>query len=414
MDLVRIQLQVAMGKSLTSLNLTQPHSSAANVTRRGHAIEARLCAEDASQGFVPCAGRIAAWRSSRASSAFAFHPASGVRYDAGYGSGSEVSIYYDNLLAKVIAYGETREEAAHKLDAALRETVVLGVDTNLPLLRAILRHPAFLAGRVNTHFIPTYKELVVPNKDAVVDRDLAIVAMVWSWHVRESARTLLRHVPSAWRSGPRRYLKESFTIDKEQYDVEYHVVHQHNTTNHKPQQFHVRVGGNELDVTLCSHTELPGGVYEIDVEIGTQQQRFIVTSPPSPTTEDRYHEPLPIYIHSLHAGNRTLATVPRFPAALRADIGDIAHAGNAANAGAGNATQGSAQGRYCAPMPGKVVRVCVRVGDAVRAGEALVVLEAMKMENTINAAGAGKVVAVNVKEGDVVNVKALLVEVQKE
>lgn len=321
-DLVRTQLLIAMGRSLASLNLTQPNSDAANVVRTGHAIEARLCAEDASRGFVPCAGTIAAWRTAPASSAFELHPASGLRYDAGYGTGSTVSIYYDNLLAKVIAHADTREEAARKLDAALRDTVVLGLDTNLPLLRAILQHPAFTAARVNTHFIPTHEAQLLNNKpDASLERDLVIAAMVWSWLVRQNARTLWRNAASAWRNGARKFIEEKYKIGEIEFTVAYNTLHDHTTTSHAPQRFDVRVGGGEHAVTLRAHTRR-AEVYELDIEIDAQMQHYVVTSspssPPSESSlshpEDRYHIPQPIYIHNARTGNRTVVAQPRFPA----------------------------------------------------------------------------------------------------
>jgi len=402
LDLVRTQLLIAMGRSLASFNLMQPGSDAANVVRRGHAIEARLCAEDAGRGFVPCAGTIAAWRTAPASGAFELHPTSGVRYDAGYGAGSTVSIYYDNLLAKVIAYADTREGAVRRLDAALRDTVVLGLDTNLPLLRAILQHPEFAAARVNTHFIPMHQaQLLHHEHDAILDRNLAVVAMIWSWLVRQNARTLWRHTPSMWRNNTRKFLEERYKVDDKDYTVAYSAVYDHAATNHTPQRFDVRVGSDEITVTLRAHTQL-AEVYELDVEIDTQTQHYHISAPPpspplSQDPEDRYHTPLPIYIHNARAGNRTVIAQPRYPTR-----GDDANPHTVL------------QGKYCAPMPGKVVRMCVKEGERVKVGQVLVVVEAMKMENSITAVEEGVVVKVGAKEGDLVNVKALLVEVKKE
>ena len=398
-DLVRTQLLIAMGRSLGSLNLTQPAGDAANLVRKGHAIEARLCAEDAERGFVPCAGTIAAWRTAPLSSAFELHPASGVRYDAGYGTGSTVSIYYDNLLAKVIAYADTREEAARRLDAALRDTVVLGLDTNLPFLRAILQHPVFTEGRVNTHFIPTHQMQLLNNRhDAASDRTLVIVAMVWSWLVRQNARTLWRHAPSMWRNNARKFVEERYKVEDTEYTVAYNAAHDHAASNHTPQQLTVRVGGDETTVTLRAHA-CHAEVYELDIEIDTRMQRYTISSPPSSTPqdpEDRYHLPLPIFIHNSRTGNRTVTAQPRFPAQ------------------SGEETHTVMNGRYCSPMPGKVVRMCVKEGQRVRVGEVLVVVEAMKMENSLAAVEEGVVVRVGAKEGDLVNVKALLVEVKKD
>jgi acetyl/propionyl-CoA carboxylase alpha subunit len=135
-DLVRAQLLVASGQGLP-----WPRGS---LTQRGHAIEARIYAEDASRGFLPQAGRLLLYREPRLP---------GVRVDAGVVEGSEVSVFYDPMLARVIASGETREAAIARLVAALRDYPILGVRTNIPFLIGVLEHPRFRAGEVDTGFL---------------------------------------------------------------------------------------------------------------------------------------------------------------------------------------------------------------------------------------------------------------------
>jgi acetyl/propionyl-CoA carboxylase alpha subunit len=135
-DLVNWQLRVAAGEPL-------PFAQS-DIRPRGHAIEARVYAEDPAVGFLPSIGDI---------TLYAPPAGPGVRVDDGIESGSAVSPYYDPMLAKVIAWGQDRGEAIRKLDRALRETVVLGVTTNIPYLRAILSHPAFVAGQTSTNFL---------------------------------------------------------------------------------------------------------------------------------------------------------------------------------------------------------------------------------------------------------------------
>ena len=129
-DLVGWQLRIAMGG---------PLPPAGTWVGRGHAVEARVCAEDPENGFLPSAGEILAWREPRGP---------GIRVDAGFGAGSAVPPFYDSLLMKVIAHGETREEAIRRLDAALAETAVLGVRTNIGYLRQVLASADFRAGRL--------------------------------------------------------------------------------------------------------------------------------------------------------------------------------------------------------------------------------------------------------------------------
>ena len=159
-DLVNWQLRVAAGEPLP---FTQN-----DIRPRGHAIEARVYAEDPALGFLPSIGQIAL---------YAPPAGPGVRVDDGIESGSAVSPYYDPMLAKVIAGGQDRAEAIRKLDRALRETVVLGVTTNIPYLRAILAHPAFVAGHTSTNFLAEHLPDWSPPAEASAAEWVA--AAVW-------------------------------------------------------------------------------------------------------------------------------------------------------------------------------------------------------------------------------------------
>jgi acetyl/propionyl-CoA carboxylase alpha subunit len=136
LDLVRAQLLVASNEPL-------PWASP-GITQRGHAIEARVYAEDPANGFVPQAGRILLYREPRMP---------GIRIDSGVGEGSDVPVHYDPLLAKVMATSATREEAITRLVCALREFPILGIRTNIEFLLRILEHPQFLAGDAHTGFV---------------------------------------------------------------------------------------------------------------------------------------------------------------------------------------------------------------------------------------------------------------------
>jgi acetyl-CoA carboxylase biotin carboxylase subunit len=150
-DLVRAQLLVASGEPLP-----WPEGSLA---QRGHAIEARVYAEDPDRGFVPQAGRIVLYREPRMP---------GIRVDSGVAEGSEVSVHYDPMLAKVIASGETRQLAIARLTAALRAFPILGIRTNIPFLLRVLDHTAFRAGEVDTGFLDREAgALVQGTSDAV-------------------------------------------------------------------------------------------------------------------------------------------------------------------------------------------------------------------------------------------------------
>jgi acetyl/propionyl-CoA carboxylase alpha subunit len=138
LDLVRAQILVASGEPLPW--------RAGSLSQRGHAIEARVYAEDPEHGFLPQAGRVLLYREPTMP---------GIRVDSGIVEGGEVTVHYDPMLAKVIASGETRHVATARLVAALRDFPILGIRTNIPFLLRILEHPKFRAGDVETRFLDT-------------------------------------------------------------------------------------------------------------------------------------------------------------------------------------------------------------------------------------------------------------------
>ena len=147
-DLVREQLLVAGGEKLAF--------SQADLQSRGHAIECRVYAENPENNFLPSAGKVHLFREPSGPN---------VRNDSGFGSGDEISTYYDPLISKLVTYGATREEARLRMLAALKEYVVLGVSTNIPFLIDVMAHPEFAAGRTYTDFIPKFFEDWKPRRE---------------------------------------------------------------------------------------------------------------------------------------------------------------------------------------------------------------------------------------------------------
>lgn len=141
LDLVKWQLRIASGKKL---DLSPELAEGDRRAIRGHAIEARVVAEDPARGFLPGAGKVVAWAEPRLP---------GIRVDTGYGPGTDIPRHYDSLLAKVIAHGESRPDAIAKLEAALLDFHILGVPTNIAYLLDVIRHPSFLAGEFDTGFL---------------------------------------------------------------------------------------------------------------------------------------------------------------------------------------------------------------------------------------------------------------------
>lgn len=158
-DLVKEQILVAAGRELSW--------SQSDLVQRGHAIEARIYAEDGANNFLPSPGPVHFLRAPMGP---------GVRWDGGVESGDEVSVYYDPIIAKLICFGENRGAALGRLDNALRESVVFGLTTNIEFLKAVASHPQFRCGEVDTNFIPQYLSNWQP--DEVSDADLVLVHML--------------------------------------------------------------------------------------------------------------------------------------------------------------------------------------------------------------------------------------------
>ncbi len=171
LDIVKLQFLIAGGAPLP---FTQ-----ADVTRRGHAIECRIYAEDPRTQFLPATGPV-----------LAFLPPEGpgVRIDSGIQSGDIISIHYDPLIAKLIVHDSTRPAAIERMQKALRETIILGVTTNLGFLRALLAHPAFLAGEVDTRFVDQHVEALLGEQPPLPDMAL-IAAALYDYHGRVGSTT---------------------------------------------------------------------------------------------------------------------------------------------------------------------------------------------------------------------------------
>lgn len=173
LDLVKLQFSVAAGAALP---FTQTQ-----VKQRGHAIECRLYAEDPNNGFLPAIGPL---------SVFVPPEGPGIRVDSGVSSGDEITIHYDPMLAKIIVHDATREAAIRRMDAALRQTVILGTTTNLRFLRALINHPLFQSGEVDTGFIEQHlDELVVPH-ESLPDEALIAAALADMQATRDNHKGL--------------------------------------------------------------------------------------------------------------------------------------------------------------------------------------------------------------------------------
>ena len=350
LDLVRLQLLVAMGEPLPAEALAP--------SINGHAIEVRLYAEDAAKDFLPATGTLRAFEL----------PVEMVRVDSGFESGSVVSPYYDAMLAKVIAHAPTRQQAAATLESALRRSRLHGVTTNRDLLAGILRSSDFLSGRTDTAFLDRNPpaELGRSPLDEAGERMHALAAALAIQAGNRAAARVLGHLPSGWRNNPS-----------------------------QPQSLVLHRAGADVSVAYAiTRDGLTAAVDEIDIDAVLHDATTDVVDLTVEGVRRRYDVALHDDVVDVDSplGSSSYRIVPRFP--------DHSH----------DAVAGS----LVAPMPGSVVRVLVDVGASVVKGQALVVLEAMKMEHTVAAPGEGAVTEVRVMAGQQVEAGAVLVVVAEE
>jgi len=358
LDLVELQLRVAAGEPLP------PEATAATIT--GHAIEARLYAEDVAAGFLPRAGTL---------HRFAVPAGPGVRVDAGYTDGSVLSPHYDAMLAKVIAHGRTREEAARRLARALAGARLHGVTTNRDLLVGVLREPEFLAGRADTGYLTRHDPaaLATPPGAAAAARRHAVAAALARQAAHRAAAPVLTSLPSGWRNVPSAPQRVTFAAASSEYAVSYRLP---GADAGRPAAA-IEVNGEPLPGGATVHA---ASATSVDLETGGVRRTYTVArAPAAGGAGDQVWVDGP-------DGSSAFTEVPRF---ARPDA----------------AARG---GSLLAPMPGVVTRVLAEPGAVVTAGQPLLVLEAMKMEHTVAAPAGGTLAEVHADPGEQVDAGQVL------
>jgi 3-methylcrotonyl-CoA carboxylase alpha subunit len=346
LDLVHLQLAVAAKEKLPL--------SQRDVTLRGSAIEARLYAEE---GGLPAGGQL-----------LAFAPAEGpgIRNDAGVETGDEVPLHYDPMLAKLVVYASDRGAAVRRLGWALRDYAVLGVSTNLPLLRRVVDHPAFAAGETTTRFLEEHKLTEAPP-DPRIPREAVLLATAGELLVRVACREPFAAGP--WRNLGAARLR--YSAGERMYEVE---VERTGVGGLK-----LRLDDREATIELLSvesgrlqavvngRPTVVGLAFDgFDVLVSLGGESYRLTKPPPPEVDGV--DP---------GGTDTAATLT-------------------------------------APMPGTVVKVLVVEGEEVEEGQLLLVLEAMKMEQPVVAPHSGRVASLPYGEGTLVPGGAVLAEIEEE
>jgi len=347
LDLVEWQLRVASGEKL-------PLAQDA-IRQQGHAIESRIYSEDPRRGFLPSVGRVRR---------FAHPPADDAwRIDTGIADGDAVTVHYDPMIAKVVAAGPDRERALAKLRHCLDRTAVFGVANNLPLLRAVAAHPAFAAGDVDTGFVD--RELAA----LVAERDPQPESLLVAARLALDAR---RHggpsSPSAWELGDG---WRAGAASEQSVGLR--------TPTHR--RWRVRVDGDRIELastgtTLAGRVQAQGAVgFAVDAGRGLRELALI-----------RDREQLQL-------------------------VGEVADEIALAPAWTFERSAEDADSHPASPLPGRVVELRVKVGDAVSRGDVLAVVEGMKMQHAIRAGRAGTVANVLARAGELVEAETVLFDI---
>ncbi|MFF9507404.1 biotin carboxylase N-terminal domain-containing protein [Streptomyces sp. NPDC014724] len=372
LDLVEWQLRVAAGERL-------PYAQQ-DIGLTGHAIEARICAEDPSRGFLPSGGTVLALHEPQGN---------GVRTDSGLGAGGEVGSLYDPMLSKVIAYGPDRAAALRRLRAALADTVILGVPTNAGFLRRLLAHPAVVAGDLDTGLVEREVDGLVP--EGVPEEVYAAAALLRQGvPASEPAAAWVDpfSVASGWRLGG----TPAFT------------VRHFRLPGHDPVQVSLRTCPAGTDLTF-GHV----GEGAQPPEPATGACGPLAPMPGGRETAKTVELTAHRIVIELAGVTHTFAHAASSEGTWLGRDGDTWHVQDhdpveAALAGAAR----SGADTLAAPMPGTVTVVKVAVGDEVVAGQSLLVVEAMKMEHVISAPHAGTVTELDVIAGATVAMDQVL------
>jgi propionyl-CoA carboxylase alpha chain len=369
-DLVRLQLLVAEGGTL-------PYTGPPAL--RGHAIEARVYAEDPAYAWLPCTGTLHRFDVPGVSKEFGPMVSPGLRLDSGVVAGSVIGVHYDPMLAKVIAWAPTRYEAARQLATALARAHIHGVGTNRDLLVRALRHPSFVSGATDTGFLDRHPEVFAPLLSSVEALRLSCLAAALAGSADRRSASPLGSLPSGWRN----VASVPQTVAYDAPSGTFEVVYRMDRTDALAAWSVRRVDRDEVG--------LPGAASELADD---HAPVAVVSASSSRVVLDVSGVLLAFAVHRVgdmsyvdsSEGSVELTEVPRFPIP----------------------SAESAEGTLVAPLPGSIARVLVVPGQRVTAGDLLLTVEAMKLEHAVHAPTSGVITDLRVATGEQVDAGTLL------
>ena len=349
LDLVELQLKIAQGEKI---NLSQD-----DIVSEGHAIEVRLYAENPASNFLPTSGKIHKLK---------FPKIKGIRVESDLKSGDMINIYFDPMLAKIVAYDVSRVKAINKLKYALSQIVLLGPFTNIELLQNILSSDSFARGDYDTNFIFENKKITEFEKDRSTVESVSIAASLYRWSKRNLNREILKHLPSGWRNNFYSLQTEKFYFNGNHIICKYKIVNGDFTFSFNKSNYSVSI------------IKASGSV--IFAEINGVFKKFHIKE------IDKS-----IYMHSIDVGNVKLEVAERYPSGEKE----------------------KEERGYISPMPSLVVDVFVKRGDKIKKNQPLIVLSSMKMENTLYSKEDGVIELVNAIKGENIQAGHVLIKFKK-
>ena len=348
-DLVDLQLRIAQGEKI---NLNQD-----DILSNGYAIEVRLYAENPASNFLPTSGKIHKLK---------FPNVKGIRVDSDLKNGDLVNIYFDPMLAKIIAFDTNRVKAINKLKYALSKIVLLGPITNIELLKKILSSNSFVKGDYDTSFINENKKMTELEKNQSTIDSASIAASLYRWSRRNRNKKILKYLPSGWRNNYYSPQTEHFNFEDQHFNCKYKFISGDFIFSFNKSNYNVsiiRARGNVI------HAEINGVFKKFHI-------REVDKS---------------IYVYSIDFGNIKLEVNDRYPSGEK---------------------EKEKRG-YISPMPSLVVDVFVKKGDKIKRNQPLIVLSSMKMENTLYSNEDGVIEFVNVVKGENIQGGHVLLKVKK-
>jgi propionyl-CoA carboxylase alpha chain len=356
LDLVALQIQVAEGEKLPALLEDEPAPN-------GHSIEVRLYAEDPSADWQPQSGRLRRFSIPGVRAEFGSLPGYGIRLDSGVGSGDEIGTFYDAMIAKVIVWAPTRDQALRQLAGALQKAEIHGLTTNRDLLVNLLRDPVVVSGQMHTTYLDTVDLAPLAagpgGEDAV-----ALSALAAAVSLAERARLVSPHqsrIPAGWRNVVSQPQLTTFVSGGEELAVRWYGGRSFRSADRD-------------DVAVLAAAPVDADTHQVELAVAEVSRTFTV-----------HVSGADVDVES-SLGHVPLTRLPRF-----VDPADQV-----------------ATGSLLAPMPGSVISVHVATGDTVAAGQTVLVLEAMKMQHTVSAPHAGVVSEIDVTVGQQVEAGAVL------